>query len=404
MKTYKYYQPEYVKDFRCDGQKCNARCCRNRAVDVDKKTYKKYSNIKPKSASKELTDKLKKFELLDAYQINFGEESVCPFLTEDNLCSLQQKYSEDFPPDACINYPRRTYAFGEFYERSLQLTCPVVAETVLLATEPLKFETLDLAEKEHSKFGRYQLKVTLLTPVFFQHLRPMQEAAVKILQERTLSIDGRLMMLELYFDKFEEIVEDNNFIVLEKLNGIYGDTEFLQEQAIEIAAHLKFYAANYLKIMFEILQSPLKTKNPLPSDKKFYDAVLKYLSATDTFDFEQMAQKYISLAEEREQFLDKFSTVFENYLVHEFFSSFCPFQRYSSIMQNYNFFLISYKMLELVAVATFAGKDCAAADLVSLIIEYVDSCERNLNYSKKISEYLQDKDNLVDLMQNLFEV
>lgn len=39
-------QPNYVKNFQCDGTKCNAKCCKNWRIDIDIDTYKKYQRIK----------------------------------------------------------------------------------------------------------------------------------------------------------------------------------------------------------------------------------------------------------------------------------------------------------------------------------------------------------------------
>ena len=60
--TYTYYQPEYVRKFKCNGQACSAHCCRRWRITIDKKTFKKYSHIKPKSAAKEITSHIIKSE------------------------------------------------------------------------------------------------------------------------------------------------------------------------------------------------------------------------------------------------------------------------------------------------------------------------------------------------------
>ena len=39
-------QPEYVELFQCDGNKCNAKCCKKWRIDIDIDTYKKYKRIK----------------------------------------------------------------------------------------------------------------------------------------------------------------------------------------------------------------------------------------------------------------------------------------------------------------------------------------------------------------------
>ena len=35
-KTYRYFQPEYVGNFKCDGAKCKAHCCKFWKIFIDK--------------------------------------------------------------------------------------------------------------------------------------------------------------------------------------------------------------------------------------------------------------------------------------------------------------------------------------------------------------------------------
>ena len=131
-KTFIYFQPEYVSKFRCNGQLCQANCCKYWNIEIDKKTYNQYSSIRPKKQAKEVTQQIKYLEKEDQYLIQLDEKRACPFLTKDNWCSIQRKYGENFLSKTCSTYPRRTYNLGEFFERSLSLTCPLVADLLLI--------------------------------------------------------------------------------------------------------------------------------------------------------------------------------------------------------------------------------------------------------------------------------
>ena len=149
MKTFVYFQPEYVNEFKCNGQLCNARCCKDWRIDIDRKTYKKYNTIKPKSKAKEITQKIKYNEKTEGYCIELDKKRSCPFLTEDNWCSIQKTYGEDYLSDICTKYPRQITCVDDFFEFSLSLTCPVVAELVLMSTEPMVFEQTEVPHKKH---------------------------------------------------------------------------------------------------------------------------------------------------------------------------------------------------------------------------------------------------------------
>ena len=117
-KTFVYFQPEYVNKFTCDGQSCKARCCKYWKIDIDKKTYKKYSSIKPKQKSQEITQLIHKVKDKDLYLIKMDKSGCCPFLTEDNWCKIQKNYGVDFLSNICMTYPRMTVKIEDFFERS----------------------------------------------------------------------------------------------------------------------------------------------------------------------------------------------------------------------------------------------------------------------------------------------
>lgn len=139
-KKYLYFQPEYVRKFKCDGSKCNARCCKNWSIEVDAQTYAQYSQIKPEADAQKILAQIEFNSEHKSYRVKMSNQ-VCPFLNEKNLCSLQLNYGENFLSLTCSTFPRFTRNFGKFFERSLSLACPVAAEMILFRDEPMAFET-----------------------------------------------------------------------------------------------------------------------------------------------------------------------------------------------------------------------------------------------------------------------
>ena len=440
MATYKYFQPEYVKNFQCDGQKCSAHCCRNNSgVVIDKKTFKKYSHLKPKNAAKEIMRNIKKIDNSEYYQIKPDENFNCPFLTEENLCSIQKNHGEEFLSSICATYPRRTWYFGDFYERSLVLTCPVAAEMVLLETAPLKFESVEVPEKIHTNSGLFNIYRSELPEEFFDYLISIQEAEIKILQERTLSIDQRLLMLGLYYDKLDELInihrnyeyEKSNSIYMatefgrdkyaqnvlskerteemEKAISIYTNSEFLQNQAAQFSAVIKFNVENYIKIMLGILEELYGNTWQPNEDRKLLEAVISTLKLQADNNAQvkivEVAENYTALKAEREKFLQRFSTVFENYLVHELFSNLYPFRIVNSMNYNFGIFVAIYKMLELLTFSSSVAKEnYNEQDLISEIRFYVSKTNNNKNYLKKISDFIQGQKDIVEFMQSTLQL
>lgn len=411
MTTYEYFQPEYVKKFQCDGQTCSDNCCKKGwLIFIDKKTYKKYSHLKPKSVAKEILLHIKKNNLPieGDYLLRLDKDNKCPFLTEDNLCGIQRKYGEDFLSETCRTYPRTTWNIGKIYERSLTLTCPAAAKLILLEKDPLKFEKIEVPEEIHNP-KQFQISPKILPPQILDYFVSIQETSIRILQERSLTIDRRLLMLGLYCDRLDELLETGINYEIPKVNPSYQDTAFLQEQAAQLSVVLKFDVQNYIKAMLGILETLYGKRNEqTPEDRKFIDAVTNMLKIeTDEENqtsINEIAQNYLALSEKRQKFLAQFETIFENYLVNEFFLNLYPLRANAVTVFNFGLFVAIYKMLELLtfAIAT-ENENFTESELVEMMSWYANNIDHKAQYFQKILDYLQSQKDVVDIMQSMLQ-
>ena len=406
--TYTYFQPEYVSKFKCDGQKCSAKCCRNWAITIDKETYEQYSNIKPESAAEEITRHIAKRDGDNEYVVILDKNSNCPLLTEDNWCSIQKKYGADFLSVTCATYPRKIKKSGNFYECALTLTCPVVAEMVLLADEPLKFEEIETSTPLNSKIG---VELAPFAPSTFKFVTDMQMAAITILQERNLTIDQRLMMLGLYLDRLCELTDNRSIkdYELMQLNEFYKNSNFLQEQSAQFSAVLNFDAHEHIKLLLGLLETLYGVGNIVGVKEA---EIIRSITATlnlkpdkdNQISVNSIVPTYNALNEDRKNFVQKFSTIFENYLVNEFFFGTYPFKFKVKINLNYGVFVITYKMLELVTFSMANVNSASREDLISQIMWYVTKLDHNQSFFNKIFDYMKDKSDIVEIMQSMLQV
>src|SRR5437660_8768841 len=98
-----HLRPQYAKSFHCLGSQCEADCCKNWEIAVDRASYERYQRhpaLRPHMQEY--------FALLTEgvterrhALIKLTASSVCPFLSKDRLCTLQQQYGQDFLPEAC---------------------------------------------------------------------------------------------------------------------------------------------------------------------------------------------------------------------------------------------------------------------------------------------------------------
>lgn len=410
--VYEYYQPDYFDKFKCDGQKCKAHCCRKWRIYIDKKTYKKYSHIKPKSAAQEILRQIKKCDDSDNYSIKLDENLSCPFLTEDNWCSIQKKYGEDFLSETCTSYPRAIFDFGDFYERALTLTCPVVAELVLFAEEPVKLEKIEINEKLHNKLIQLMWRKPKKIPQDLHNkFILIQQTEIFILRERSLTIDQRLMLLGLYTDRIEEIwVDIRLFDDIDKVSAIYQDSNFLREQVAQFSQVIEFNSHKYIETIIGLLETLYGEGNiQQPNDRKILDAFSHTLKLkTDEENLVKitpLAARYTELKEERQKFLQQFPTVFENYLINELIMHTVPFtSEETKLSYGYGIFVTLYKMFEILAFSVAMEGNSSKEDLLEVVMWSAVNSDHNKKYFRKVEDYVHGKSDIVQVMQNMLQV
>ncbi|MBR1728608.1 MAG: flagellin lysine-N-methylase [Selenomonadaceae bacterium] len=420
-KSYIYFQPEYVSKFQCDGQACNAHCCRNWNIDIDKKTYKKYSAIKPKSNAREITKKIKFDNKVQKYRVILNEKLSCPFLTEDNWCSIQRTYGEDFLSNICTTYPRVVSQVGDFFERTLTLSCPVAANLILRPTEPMAFEQIELSEIAHRKSCKENM-LNIKDQSFSECIINIQYAVISILQERNLTIDQRLIIVGYFFDQLEELLNADKMSEVETLAKIFSSEDFLKTQALDLVNSIDFNIREYIELMINILEKLYGDNEALKFDARDYIIVVIQMleiktDKNNTASITELVNTYKKYSSEREKFLERHSTLFENYLVQEFFAGMYPCHVEGSIKHNYGVFLITYKVLELMAVARSVmakrlaksagieqlAKEEETKDLIKLISWFSVKIDHSKNYMNPISEWLKDREDIIKIMRALLE-
>ena len=406
--TFVYFQPEYVSKFKCNGQACDAYCCKRWRIDIDKKTYKKYSHLKPKSAAQEITSHLQENEQLNCYTVKLDNRGFCPMLTEDNWCKIQRTYGEEYLSNTCVTYPRITRRLGDFYERALTLTCPEVAITLLLTDEPITFEQTEVSKKVHDNLERIviQSPPPWIGEGLLQYIPVIQTAAISILQERSLILDQRLIVLGFFLDKLDELLVNGKANEISNLAAFYMSEKFLSETAPQLVQGIKFNSAEHMRIImgaFETLYGK-NSENANAENPYYIDSLVNTLEMIP----DETVEKYKSYSEFRQKFLETYSMVFENYLVNEFFLNLYPFRFAGTTIQNYGVFLASYKMLEIISMS-YAKQNFLflppidRPKLVATVMNFANNLDHNHHYFNKIVDYIKDKKDMTEILQSLLQ-
>ena len=358
-------QPVYMRRFVCDGRRCGSLCCCAKwGVALDAATLARYEG-RPELL-RELKKGLERSEATGGW-IMRHENGRCVFLREDGLCSLQRRFGIGAISDVCAEYPRKMHEVGDTLDRALCLSCPVAAEEVLFAEEPLAFEWVEVAAPRPDYVDRTPLGAPLSAAAF----RSLQLAGIALLAERRLSLDARLAALGLLLARAEAYVEQGAAEDLTRDAAAIADAAAGEAKAL-LAAN-PFDAALYLHFLQRLFPALAQaTEDDLPETAAYLVRIRRSFgdgdgdAASGQGDAEKKSV-CAALAERRrrygERILSKYDNVLENWLVNEFLLGRYPLTGGTSFLANYEVFVVLYKMLEFLLLADSALDEGEASAL-----------------------------------------
>ena len=347
-------------------------------------------------------------EELKKYIVTLDEKKFCPMLTENNLCRLQKDHGEEFLSVTCTTYPRHTKNFGKFFERALTPTCPVAAELILFQKEPMKFNFVEVSEKTHSNGGKISI-TNFPVPkndvaVFFE----IQIAMISILQERRFTIDQRLIALGFFLDKLQELLSAKaDKETLMKLVSAYESEDFLIKEMPPLIQSVSTDSGKFILFMLKFLKYTLDCLNSFEGRdfiKAFAEVLEIHPDEKSRVEVPKIISKYESLAAARKDFLEKYSTVLENFLVNELFMNVYPFRfAKENITKNFAVYMISYKIFELMMFSATQSGLTSEKDLLRLVDWFTAKIDHSKNLYDRFFDLLKCIDDTFLLMTLLLK-
>ena len=353
-------RPRYVREFKCDGTRCGALCCRGDwNIYVDAKTYEKYRTLEG------VTQHLLRDPSAERYLLLLDENGTCPMLGADNLCSIQKAHGEDYLSPVCASYPRIITRFENFIELALSPTCPLAAELILLAEEPLTFDVIE-ADEKLLRLGECHILRGIpqdFAPLIFD----VQLVMISILQERRLTLDRRLIVLGFFLDKVEELLYGGRLdgTALEKLAAIYSSESFMTRQVPLMLAGIRFNASAHERFMRQVTA-------------KLYGDPLPF-------------RERIPLAQ--------FATPLENLLVNEIILHIFPWRIDASITKNFGVLVTMCKIFE--RLLSVRGSR-SISDFMRVASDFSRKVDHSDDVILQIAEFLEG--DMLTLMETLLRV
>ncbi|EKY26526.1 flagellin lysine-N-methylase [Clostridium celatum] len=370
--------PKYMADFKCIGSECVDTCCAGWDINIDENTFEKYVNSK--GELKELVqgkfrENKENEDFLNKGFMILKEQNKCPFLNDDMLCDIHGRIGEENLCITCKRFPRVYNIIDGIYEKSGLPSCEEICIKAFLNKEKMEFIEIE----EDIDESAIEIRRIIDTEAFegtdslLQYFWEIRVNSINIIQNRSFSIEERLNILK-YF--YREIEKNYKMLDFESIENILED---FSENTIDLEL-LKGKAYNesnefYLSLIDERLIENIK-------GIRLKECILEYTNAIEGYDI----NKYSS---ELSKKLEKYSFIFENYLVNQIFKDLIPFNKGEDLTLSVDVLINSYRIIKAYTIGLSLNSKMLLDE--KIIIKVIQSLSKDIEHNKVFKNLLESK-------------
>lgn len=198
--------PSYYEKFACIAGECEDTCCAGWEIDIDDKSYQYYMSIEGEFGER-LRRSIKEYCLEDegVYEQHgfiLRGDKRCPFLDDKGLCDLYRELGKDALCEVCTDTPRNFLEYGGQREISLSAACAEAGRLLYSSEDKIRFIRKESAEKLDLEETEEELN-------FAHKIRTARDRAVRILQNRELALDQRILCYLAYAAEVQGYLNEN---------------------------------------------------------------------------------------------------------------------------------------------------------------------------------------------------
>jgi lysine-N-methylase len=389
--------PQYLQKFSCIGSECEDTCCVGWRVDIDKRTYLKYKQVKNASLKKLLNENIKRTRK-NATEKNYAHIKLdnnhsCPMLTKDNLCHIQLELGEEYLSNVCSSYPRVANIVNGTIEKSATLSCPEAARLALLNPNKMEFdEIVEEADKKMALHGVLQVgNEAYNLSTYFWNLRIF---SISLIQQRRYCLADRLILLGIFLTDVDRLVEKQQHTAIPTLVSNYH-TLIEQGSLLDSLNQIPIEPALQIKLLKKIIDIRLL----LGLDHKRYlqchSDFLSGIGFSDDATLEEIANRYQSAYHNYyKPFMDQHEYILENYLVNYIFKNLFPLGSNERCMEDYVKLILHYGIIKmhLIGMAGHYRDSFNESHVITCIQSIARVVEHNSEYLKYCLELLKTLD------------
>lgn len=153
-----FRQPRYYSKFSCIGGSCPMSCCLIWRVDWTRTEVEKLKNAECSEQLRTLIDNsfLQYKDDAERFVINMDDKKRCPFLTEDNFCSIQRELGAEYLSRTCTIYPRNSQLSGNAVLNYCNLSCYRIMDMLCSESDCMVLENFIPKSKKMGKANIYR--------------------------------------------------------------------------------------------------------------------------------------------------------------------------------------------------------------------------------------------------------
>lgn len=387
-KKVKLISPSYIKEFSCIGGKCEDSCCIGWDIDIDKISFKQYFKTDNAEMRKMFQKNIHNNEYCTSPDVDYGRVKLkkgkrCAFLDDENLCVIYKKLGEEHLSNVCTCYPRILNVVDGIYERSLDVACPEAARILLSKEEGIKFDEREESLGKHIVSGMIDTKSKEFKDFIIKYFNELRSISLRIMLERKYTLSQRLFVLGYFLERAEE-----EFAEKGNLDKYLRDLDVFQ--VLEDYEDNKF---NYIlqAAFFKAVLKDLDVFKEIDSEsfKKYTRELYDGFDLENMEDVTEKSEMFMDAYEEYEdKYLEKYSYIFENYLVNFMFNNLFPFSESESSFDGYIMLLMRFSLIRFYLVGRYLNNESESAEnIINMIQSFSKAVEHHKTF---LSDVLQD--------------
>lgn len=330
-----FRQPRYYNDFACIGGSCPTSCCFQWRVDWTKEEVEKLKNADCSEHLRELIDS-SFAENDEKYKIVMDEKNRCPFLTEDNFCSIQRELGAEYLSYVCRTYPRKRKFSGNAILNYCHTSCYPIMDTLCRDSECMILENFRPKAKKSFQ-ADMDSEGNILNHPELKYRRELFELFYEVISDNSYSVETAVTLGAVAAQSISRLVE----------NGAY-------DKIPDNISALKKQLKNPAQIKkLEELKPNYAIK--LGFAKKFNDIILK----SNMINF--ISENNALIADKYDEGMSRFNAAFaerpfalRNIALNLLLELEIPFwNKDYSIFENYCYYAAAIAMVKLTAAVVF---------------------------------------------------